>query len=220
LKVERWELAAPNLETILARLDMCSGAPTPAYNSSGGQSSEDPGGKQPAGDNASPAAPYRRWLARAEQGHALRLTSAGEDEDAIERAYAALRSARAAILAAANKELESLTGRDGATPKRLVTKMDRDIRAVVEEDAPGKPADAMAERFGVSRFTVRRWYVEWQLDPTNGEPLGVADGWREMATDMADRLSERQIVTVLRSRGFAVERASVRRAIGRLKVAA
>ncbi len=202
IETERWQLAAPNLETILARLDMVSGAPTPAYNSSGGASSEDPGGKLPAGDSTSPAAPFRRRLATAEHGLALRLASAGKDEAAIERAYAALRSARAAILAAASKELEALTGRDGVAPRHHTAELDsaEGIADAVADEAQGKPAKLVAERLGLTVFQVARVYRDLGLDPRDGSPLIAAleSPIQRAARYAAEGKTQKQIAALLR----------------------
>ncbi len=199
---ERWELAAPNLDTILARLDMVSGAPTPAYNSSGGASCEDPGGKVPAGDSASAAAPFRRRLAAAEDAHARRLASAGEDEDAIERAYAAIRSARAAILAAATRELEALTGRDGIAPHHHTAELDsaEGIADAVADEAQGKPAKLVAERLGLTVFQVARVYRDLGLDPRDGSPLIAAleSPIQRAARYAAEGKTQKQIAALLR----------------------
>jgi hypothetical protein len=199
---ERWELAAPNLETILARLDMVSGAPIPAYNPSGGASSEDPGGKLPAGDNASPAAPFRRRLATAEHGYALRLASAGEDEAAIDRAYASLRSARAGILHAAQRELESLTGRDGVIPRHHTAELDsaEGIADAVADEARGKPAKLVAERLGLTVFQVARVYVDLGLDPRDGTPriASPESPIERAARYAAEGKTQKQIAALLR----------------------
>lgn len=180
------------LRTVLARLELCSTASTQAFNADGGHTTENPGGKRPPGVNSTAADWYRWRLRLLDHGRPLRVDGdhGGKTRDTHDR-----------LLADARRELEQITGRTDRAPQRITVVMDtrEGVKTAAEQDAPGKPADQIARQFGVTEFTVRRWYVEWKLDPLDGASLTDRDAEDEAdlivrAREMARRgMTQKQI---------------------------
>ncbi len=211
------------LRLILAQLELVSTAPTQAFNPGGGKTDDSDGA--PAGAAKTPADHFRGRLAGVQTGLQRRLDAAEAtgDEDQrnaeIAKAHARAHEQRETILTAAQREWKLLTGRDGEIPTQRVAAMDAPggVDKAIEEEARGKPADDVAAKLGLTVFSVRRRYVEMGLDPVTGEALPTkGDDWRDVARELAGRrLSERQIVMVLKSRGVQASTSQVRRALGR-----
>jgi hypothetical protein len=174
------------MRTILARLDLCSSAPTQSFDSDGGgKSGENPGGKRPPGENGKAGDYYRGRLDGLDVGLQRRLDSAeaiGDFGEAETRAAAGRKARRwheekcAEILRAAKSELAQITGRDGEAPQRHIADLDNaeGIADAVADEAPGKPAKRVAEILGLNIFMVGRMYAELGLDPFDGTPIIAA----------------------------------------------
>lgn len=198
-------MATDDLRTLLARLELCSTAPAAKLDTDGGHSSEHPGGKRPPGTTTTAADWYRYRLHLLDQGRPRRVDDGqgGKVRDTYER-----------LLSDARRELEQITGRTDRAPERRTAPMDtrEGVQQAARQDAPGKPADQVARQFGVTEFTVRRWYVEWQLDPLTGEALSDAreDRSAEVARLAAQGMGERSIALAL-----GIARGTVRKALGK-----
>lgn len=156
------------IRTVLARLELCSTCSASAYDTSGSGDSEDPGGKRPLGPAFSADTWYRARLTDLDAGHPRKVPrKPGENEKVRDTYEQLLRDARG--------ELTSLTGHTDQAPHVKHHKMEtpEGVKAAAHEDAPGKPADIIARQFGVTQFTARRWYVEWDLGPDDGKPLAT-----------------------------------------------
>ena len=210
------------LRTVIARLELVSSAATCNYNPDG--AGNDSSGL-PVGDRNPPHERYRRRLAGVDRGLQRRLDAAEAEGDHDQRAtlerkaHAWRHETRTGILKAAEAELQAMTGRDGKAPNARKAMMDTDagVTRTIADEAPGVPARVVAERLGLTVFSVRRRYVELGLDPDDGEPLTAhGEDWRRQARALQDRgLSERQIVMVMRSRGVIVSQPTMHRALTR-----
>lgn len=193
------------LRTILARLEMVSVAPTQAFNPGGGKT--DDGDGAPAGTAHTPADHYRVRLAGVQTGLQRRLDAAEATGDTDQReaeeraAHDIAHEQRETILTDAQREWKHLTGRDGETPRARTADLDsqKGIEDAIRDEAPGKPADDVAAKLGLTVFSVRRRYVEMGLDPTTGEPLPVeGDDLAGRVRDLkAKGLTSRQIAQLL-----------------------
>ncbi len=223
---ERWEVRTLDLDTILARLDMVSGAPTLNIDASGGASSENPGGKCPGGESSSPADPFRARLAQLDVDYERKVQQAVDDH-ALDLADGWWLAQHARIQRAAEAELQALTGRTHEPPSRHEAVLDDPgkLAEMVLTEGEGHPADAVAVRFKLSPHMVRRIRrravdnngEEQPRDPETGKPLvpEVANTIEERnrrARAMADSgMSERQIRLALGLNSTT----QVRRALGR-----
>lgn len=166
------------LRTILARLELVSTAPTQRYDASGG----DGDSIGPSG-GASPVDRYRRRLIDIDQGLQRRIDATEATGDWHERDAEQAKArewhhdARASVLTDATRELAQLTGRDGHAPERHHGKLDtqKGIEEAISEDAPGKPAEQVASKLGLSVFIVRRRYAELGLYPVDGSAIAAAE---------------------------------------------
>jgi hypothetical protein len=167
------------IRTTLARLELCSSAATQAFNPGGGRNTDEhPGGKRPPGGYGADSW-YRARLTDLDNGHPRRVPREPGDNIKVRDTYQRL-------LNDARAELASITGRNDKAPGRHVAKLDNDqgIQDAVLEDAPGKPAEQVAVKLGVSRFLVRRIYITAGLDPHDGTR-------RDTATDTAQQARAR-----------------------------
>lgn len=190
------------IRTTLARLSLISEASTQSFNSNGGRSCENPGGKRPPGSSKTADEWYRDRLADLDAGHGRRVPVKPGDK-------AKMRDTYEKLLGDAKRELEAITGRTDKAPQAAKA---MDVKLIAEEDAPGVPADKLSDRLGVSPFQMTRWYVDWQLDPLTGESLSTekADRSFEVARLAAQGMGERSIALAL-----GVARGTVRKALGK-----
>lgn len=211
---------AQQLRLILAQLELVSTAPTQAFNPGGGKTDDSDGA--PAGAAKTPADHFRHRLTGIDTGLQRRLdaTEATGDheqrEAEIRKAHRWAHEQRETVLTAAQVEWKLLTGRDGEVPAHRVAAMDdeRGVQQAIEEEAPGKPADDVAAKLGLSRFLVRRTYIRLGFDPHDGsrpQIVGPAADRQRRAREMAERgMTERQIMLAL-----GVAKSTVRRDLGR-----
>jgi hypothetical protein len=155
------------IRTTLARLSLISEASTQSFDSNGGRSCENPGGKRPPGSSKTADVWYRDRLTDLDAGHGRRVPKERGSNVKVRDTYERL-------LGDARDELAQVTGRTEKAPERKGHKMDtkQGVQDAAFEDAPGKPADVIARQFGVTVFTARRWYVGWALDPRDGSVVG------------------------------------------------
>jgi transposase-like protein len=172
------------IRTTLARLELVATASAMGYDKSGGRSCENPGGKRPPGDGFTADQWYRARLKDLDAGHGRRVDGehGGKVRDTYER-----------LLGDARKELAALTGRTDTAPTKREAPMDTPdgVKAAAKDDAPGKPSSVIARQFGVTEQMALRWYVEWERDPQDGQPLTTE------AQDRAGRVGE------LRAQGYS-----------------
>lgn len=192
------------LRTILARLELVSSAPTQRYDASGG----DNDGMIALGATT-PCDRYHRRLADIDRGLQRRLDASEATGDFHQRdaeeskAHDWHHSARESVLTDATRELAQLTGRDGSAPERRGGELDTEkgIAKAIEDDAPGKPAEDVAAKLGLSVFIVRRRYAELGLYPVDGTPMTTTEtdtGQDAKVAEMkAKGLTSRQIAALL-----------------------
>lgn len=208
------------LRLVLAQLELVSTAPTQAFDPGGGK--DDTGDGTPAGAAKTPADHFRVRLAGVQTGLQRRLDAAeatgDEDQRADEerKAHEIAHDQREAILSDAQREWRTLTGHDGEAPRARTADLDTEegIEEAVLDEAPGKAADDVAAKLGLTVFTVRRLYVKAGLDPHDGTLVDahspIAER-RRRAKQMAERgMSERQIGKLL-----GVGKRTVRKDLGR-----
>lgn len=184
-----------DIQQTLAELEMVSAGTTTRYNPTG--SGGDPPPRPPGGFAAH--VPYLNRY-RALLAGAPRRVEGGRDS--LQR-----------LLEDARAELQSLTGRTGRPPApRSPVALDTTdgVRDAALEDAPGRPADHVAQRLGITVWQARRWYAEWGLDPASGEPVAGEAPASEAVRLAGQGCSERQIAALLR-----ITRRQVRHLLGR-----
>lgn len=195
------------LRTVIARLELLSSAPTQRLDRDGGGDGD--GGGIAA--ITTPADRYRGRLRDIDGGLRRRLDASEATGDTGERraeqrkAWTWHHNARESVLTDATRELAQLTGRDGEAPERHGGELDtaKGIAKAIAEEAPGKPAEEVAAKLGLSKFIVRRRYAELGLYPVDGTPIVDKSKPSEesllvRARDMKARgLTQKQIATNL-----------------------